>query len=176
MKVLYYVACSLDGYIATPEGGVEWLDPFQGSDEDYGFADFYASMDALLMGSRTYEFALAHPPWMSPDKQSWVFTRRDLPIAHPSITLTSDEPRRIIESLRNREVENAWLMGGGQLAASFRADGLISQYVISVIPVLLGDGIPLFARGGHLKQLDLAETIPFSDGVVQLTYQLPQSG
>jgi len=57
LNVVYYVASSLDGYIATPDGGVGWLEPFQGGDEDYGFGDFYASMDALLMGSRTYERA-----------------------------------------------------------------------------------------------------------------------
>ena len=84
--VVYYVASSLDGYIATTEGGVEWLDPFQGKGDDHGFFEFYASCDGLLMGSRTYEFSLKHPPWRSPHKPSRVFTRRELPIAHPSVT------------------------------------------------------------------------------------------
>lgn len=171
MDIVYYVACSLDGYIATTDGGVEWLDPFQGGDEDYGFGDFYASVDALLMGSVTYEFALAHPPWMCPDKPGWVFTSRDLPVGHSSITLTSDEPRRIIDSLSALGMRSAWLMGGGELAASFRAENLISRYMLAVIPVVLGGGIPLFAEGGQLEQLELIEARPYPDGVMQLTYE-----
>jgi dihydrofolate reductase len=176
VNIVYNVACSLDGFIATEDGGVEWLEPFQDGSEDYGFGEFYSSLDALLMGSRTYEFALAHPPWMSPDKPSWVFTRRDLPLAHPSVTLTSGEPGRVVESLRASNVHNAWLMGGGELAASFRAGGLINQYMIAVVPVLLGTGIRLFADGGHPEHVDLTEVNPFTNGVVQLIYERPGSG
>jgi dihydrofolate reductase len=170
MKVIYYVASSLDGYIATPEGGVEWLEPFQGRGEDYGFGEFFSSIDALLMGSRTYEFALAHPPWMAPGKQSWVFTSRDLPRAHPSVTLTTMSPPRVVEELAAQGLQNAWLMGGGELAASLRASGLIDRYIIAFIPVLLGSGIPLFAAGGDLEPLELVSTKRFGGGVVQLTY------
>lgn len=78
LEVVYYVAASLDGYIATDDGGVDWLAPFQSAKEDHGTGDLYSSVDALLMGSHTYEFALELGQWPSPDKPSWVFTRRDL--------------------------------------------------------------------------------------------------
>jgi dihydrofolate reductase len=98
MDIIYYAAASLDGYIATADGGVEWLDAYDGEEGDYGFADFYASVDALVMGSKTYEFALAQPEWMAPDRPSWVFTRRDLRQAHPSVHLTAEDPADVADS------------------------------------------------------------------------------
>src|SRR5207249_1068059 len=113
--------------------------------EDHGAGELEASVDALLLGSHTYEFALKLGQWPSPNKLSWVFTRRDLRILHPSITLTPQSPREVVELVISRGLRRAWLMGGGKLAASFHADQLISRYIISVFPVLLGSGIPLFA-------------------------------
>ena len=173
--VVYYAASSLDGYIATPSGGVEWLDPFQAAGEDHGFAEFYASVDALLIGSRTYEFALAHPPWRSADKPSWVFTRRELPILHSSITLTGDEPARIVESLQGRGIQRLWLMGGGRLAASFREQGLLSHCKIAVVPVILGSGIPLFANAPRQDSLKLVDVTPYPTGIVLLSYEVVQN-
>ncbi len=173
--VLYYVACSLDGYIATTDGGVDWLEPFQAGGEDYGFAEFYSSVDALVMGSRTYEFILEHGPWQAPDKPSWVFTRRDLPIAHPSVTLTSEDPAQVIGAIGARGLKRVWLMGGGRLAASFRTRGLISRYIIAVVPVILGGGIPIFAAAAGQDSLKLIELKPYPSGLVQLTYQ-PETG
>ncbi|RMD61924.1 dihydrofolate reductase [Candidatus Parcubacteria bacterium] len=171
MDVVYYVACSLDGYIATADGGVDWLTPFQSKGNDHGFADFYASVDALVMGSHTYEFALRNPPWQAPDRPSWVFTRRALERAHPTVTLTSEEPAQVIESLYARGLKRVWLMGGGELAASFRQRALITHYMIAVVPVLLGSGIPLFASGSRQDRLRLVHARPFSSGIVQLEYE-----
>lgn len=171
MEIVYYVACSLDGKIATPDGNVEWLEAFEGEMADFGFADFYASVDALLLGSRTYEVALALGEWQAPDKPSWVFTGRELPVAHPSVTLTSDDPEQVVHALRSRGHERAWLMGGGELAASFVERGLITHYRIFVIPVLLGDGIPLFAPGAYREALTLTDVSPHPGGVVELIYE-----
>jgi dihydrofolate reductase len=174
-EVVYYVATSLDGYIATPDGGVEWLTPFQTGSEDYGYANFYRSIDALVMGSRTYEVSLDLGPWPSPDKPTWVFTRRQLRIAHPSVTLTSAEPGDLLRQLAQRGLKHVWLMGGGQLASSFRADGLISQYIIAVVPVFLGTGIALFAAGSPSDALTLSDVKSHSSGIVQLSYE-PRRG
>src|SRR5437868_6108675 len=111
VEVVYYVASSLDGYIATADGGVDWLSRFDIRGEDHGAAELEASVDALLLGSHTYEFALKLGKWPSPDKQSWVFTRRDLRILHPSITLTRQNPGEIVELLASRGLRRAWLMG-----------------------------------------------------------------
>jgi dihydrofolate reductase len=171
-EVIYYVASSLDGYIATADGSVDWLSHFQSAGEDHGTGELEASVDALLLGSQTYEFALKLGQWPSPDKLSWVFTHRDLPILHPSITLTAQSPRDVVESLGSRGLRRAWLMGGGKLAASFHAAELISRYIISIFPVLLGSGIQLFAPHTSLPDtLRLVAAKPFRSGIVQVTYE-----
>ena len=175
VKVVYYVASSLDGYIATSDGGVDWLNRFHVAGEDHGAGKLEASIDALLLGSHTYEFALKLGQWPSPNKPSWVFTGRDLRVLHPSITLTSQSPREVIELLAARKMRRAWLMGGGKLAASFHEAQLISRCIISVFPVLLGAGIPLFAaHSSPLDALRLVKAKPFKSGIVQLTYDCEQ--
>src|SRR5262252_3631850 len=131
-EIVYYVACSVDGFIATEDGGVDWLAPFQRTGEDHGAAELEASVDALLLGGHTYDFVLKLGAWPSPDIPSWVFTRRRLKKLHPSITLTSQSPREVVELLKARGLKRAWLMGGGELATSFRAEGLISSYTLIV--------------------------------------------
>lgn len=170
MEIVYHAASSLDGFIATEDGGVDWLTPFQESGEDLGFDEFFAGVDSLVMGSRTYEFMLEHPPWLAPDKPSFVFTRRELEIADPSVTLTPESPMQVVTQLEKRGLKRTWLMGGGQLATTFRKAGLISEYRIAIIPVILGGGIPLFAPGAKLDELQLTDTQSFASGIVQLTH------
>ena len=170
-EIIYYVATSLDGYIATTDGSVDWLSRFHAKGEDHGVGELEASADALLLGSHTYEFALKLGHWPSPEKPSWVFTQRDLQVLHPSITLTSQRPREVVELLAARGLRRAWLMGGGKLAASFHGERLISRYIISVFPILLASGVPLFAP--HSSQPDTLRLVaakPFKSGIVQLTY------
>lgn len=169
-EVIYYAACSLDGYIATEDGGVDWLAPFQESGDDHGFSGFYRSIDGLVMGSGTYQASLDLGPWQAPDKPSWVFTGRDLPIAHPSVTLTAQDPTALMKSLADQGIRRVWLMGGGKLAASFREQELISEYVIGFVPVLLGAGIPLLADGSSTGSLKLVDTRTFASGILLATY------
>src|SRR5207237_9893467 len=98
-EVIYYVASSLDGYIAAADGSVDWLSRFHTGGEDHGAGDLEASVDALLLGSHTYEFALKLAQWPSPGKPSSVLTRRELRILHPSITLTAPRQRAAIALL-----------------------------------------------------------------------------
>ena len=176
LEVVYSVASSLDGYIATTDGGVDWLSRFQASGEDHGAGELYASIDALLLGSHTYEFALKLGQWPSPDKPSWVFTKRALRVLHPSITLTSESPVEVVRHLGTRGFRRVWLMGGGQLAASFHAERLISRYIVSMFPVLLGSGIPFLAPHSCSEDaLRLVAAKPFKSGIVQLTYDGAQN-
>jgi dihydrofolate reductase len=171
MEVVYYVACSVDGYIATQDGGVGGLAPFEGGEEDYGYKEFYSSIDALLIGSHTYEFALRQGSWMAPDRSSWVFTRRSLPVAHPSVTLTAEDPVQVLDEMKARGLKRAWLLGGGKLAASFRSRGLISRYMIAVVPTVLGQGIRVLAPAPGTDGLELIATRSYPNGIVQLTYE-----
>jgi len=171
LEVVYYVAASLDGYIATPDGGVAWLAPFESSDEDYGYNQFYASTDAVLLGSRTYKQCLGFDSWPYPGKPCWVFSTRRLKAGAAGVTVTARSPAKVVAELNAGGYRRAWLVGGGKLAASFRAKGLITEYVVSVIPVVLGAGIPLFASRGPKESLALAESKPYPSGLVQLRYR-----
>jgi dihydrofolate reductase len=184
LEIIYYVAASLDGYIATPDGGVAWLAPFEAAGEDYGYAAFYASVDALLLGSRTYEQVCTFDPWPYPGKPCRVFSRRPLAPARPEVTVTARSPRQVAAELEACGIRRAWLVGGGQLAAAFRAEALITEYIVAVIPVVLGAGIPLFGapapdlRGLPEKPkvstasepLQLVEHQVYPNGVAQLRY------
>jgi dihydrofolate reductase len=169
-EIVYYVAASLDGYIATAEGGVEWLPTIDAAGEDYGYYEFYASVEALLMGSRTYAQVLRHGSWPYPGKPCWVFSRQQIKVTQPEVILTSGSPNVILAQLQAAQLNRVWLVGGGQLASSFRAHGLIAEYVIGVIPTILGAGIPLLVSPGPLEKLKLIECKPFSSGAVLLRY------
>ena len=174
IEIIYNVAMSLDGFIAPKDGSVGWLLPFQESGEDYGLSAFQDSVDALLMGSRTYEQVLGFggDPMSSLGKPTWVFSGRDLPVAGPSVFLTSAGPIEVVDELAARGIGRAWLMGGLRLASSFRAASLISEYAIAVMPVLLGDGIPLFESPGPPARLKLVDSRTHPSGVVQLRYRV----
>ena len=170
-EVVYYVAASLDGYIAGADGGVDWLSAVERPGEDYGYATFFAAVDALIMGSATYEQVLGFGAWPYGDKPCWVLTQRPLEAASPGVIITPQSPAEIVAEMEERQVKRAWLVGGSAVAASFRAQGLVSEYVVSVIPTILGEGIPLFAIGGPQEALTLIECRSFESGLVQLTYE-----
>jgi len=172
LPLTYYVAASLDGFIATPDGGVAWLDPFQASGDDHGFTDFFATVGALIMGSHTYEFALAHPPWMGAGRPTVVYTSRDLPLADDTVSLTTDPPAAVMARLAAAGVQHAWLLGGGELASTFLQAGLLTRLTLAVVPVVLGDGIPLFARGPSESTVALETTRTFDSGLVLLDYRI----
>ncbi|HBB32612.1 MAG TPA: dihydrofolate reductase [Cyanobacteria bacterium UBA8803] len=170
VDIIYYLATSLDGYIATQDDGIEWLPPIEKEGEDYGYSEFYNSVDAIIMGRRTYEKSLELGEWFYSGKPCWVCTQRQIQVQQPDVIVTSSSPIDIITELEKRDLQRVWLVGGGKLASSFRNYGLISEYQISIIPIILGKGIPLFDSPGQLEKLKLVECKPFPNGVVMLRY------
>jgi dihydrofolate reductase len=170
-EVVYYFAASVDGYIATPDGGVEWLARFESAGEDYGYSDFYASIDSVLLGRKTYEQSLTFGPWPYPGKPCWVFTHRKVEPAAADVRMTSSSPLEVVTDLQRKGYERSWLVGGAELAGAFRKTKLISEYVVSIIPIILGNGIPMLALHGSVDRLELVETRPFPNGLVQLRYR-----
>ena len=177
-EITYYVAASLDGYIAEADGGVDWLP--QGEADDYGYADFYAEVDALVMGRRTYDQVLEFGQWPYSGKTTYVFTSH-APTENPyGVRFVSDtEPEEFIRATASESPGTIWLVGGGNLAEQFRRAGLIDEYLVFVIPVILGRGVPLFSTHRHsresgnppLTRLELAETQTYDDGTVMLRYR-----
>jgi dihydrofolate reductase len=159
VEIIYYVAASLDGYIATADGGIEWLQPFENAGEDYGYAQFYASVEAVLLGRVTYEKCLQFPEWPYAGKPYWVFSKA-----------TGNTPAKVVGEMQARGLQRAWLVGGGKLAAVFRAEGLISEYIVSFVPVILGAGIPLFEGPGVQQKLWLTASRTYPKGIVQVRY------
>ena len=170
-RVLLYIATSLDGYIADSEGGVGWLERYAGRLEgvDYGYYQFYDSVDRLVMGRSTYDQVVTFGDWPYPGKPSHVFTSRQPEQSdNPDVSFTDQSPAELLAELP--AADNIWLVGGGRLVAAFREVDLIDEYIITVIPVLLGSGIPLFVPSGEERPIELKSVESYDDGVVTTHY------
>jgi len=170
IELVYYVAASVDGYIAKPDGGLDWLAPYEGGDEDYGYAQFYKSVDAVLMGRNTYEQSISFPAWPYPGKPCWVFSHGSSKNLPADVVVTTQSPALVVSEIASRGIKRAWLVGGGALAGSFQSQGLITEYIVTFILVILGDGIPLFMPSGSTEKLRLVEAKQYPDGLMQLRY------
>lgn len=169
--VILYIATSLDGYIARADGSVDWLSMVDNQETDYGYADFYARVDAIAMGSRTYEQILDFDQWPYAGKQVFVFTHRPLEAVAQDVTFTEESPAEFVSGLDSAGVRTLWLVGGGDLVASFIEHRLIDEYIVSIIPIVLGDGIPLFKGPLPEQRLELLESTDYASGLVQLHYR-----
>jgi dihydrofolate reductase len=169
--IVYCVAASLDGFIGTLEGGIDWLASFEGRAEDHGYKAFYATVDAVMVGGRTYDACLAHGEWPFPGKQCFVLTRRAREYTRPEATFTDLAPADLSRAIEKLGVKRAWLLGGGELAGSFRDAGLIDEYIVSCVPVILGDGIPIFGYASEKEPLELLASRTYPDGVVRSHYR-----
>ena len=175
-SVIYYVATSLDGYIADKDGGVEWLNRYDSGEptnppEDYGYQQFFDSVDAMVMGRLTYEQVLAFNVWHYGDKPCWIFSSQpELELKH-GVIHTAQSPTEFVDSV-SEKIKSIWLVGGTALANSFRTAGLITHYHITLIPCLLGDGISLFETGFEFQRLNLDSQRTFANGFVQLRYSV----
>ena len=169
-EVVYAVGASLDGFIADVNGGVDWLHEAMVKGEGYGLAEFNASIDAVLMGSGTYEKSLAlGGGGGSASTPCWVFSKR--PLSGKRITVTAAAPADVVATLPALGIRRAWLMGGGKLASSFLAAGLIDEISIGLMPVVLGSGIPVFDGGIAATHLELTGKTEFKGGAFGLTYK-----
>jgi dihydrofolate reductase len=176
ITVSYYVACSLDGFIATVDGGVDWLSEFHVEGEDFGYAKFFESVDAMVMGSATYEQVLGFGEWPYGDKLCWVMSQRPIQAVRPEITITALDPTGILAEIEDHHLTRAWLVGGARAAGAFRAHGLIDEYLITVLPTLLGDGVPLFVDDGPRLNLQLMKNGSAGKGAVTLHYCRSEDG
>jgi dihydrofolate reductase len=168
MKPLsYFVASSLDGYIARPDGGIEWLF----TDADYGYADFYASVDTILMGRRTFEPMLREGVFHYPGKRTFVFSTTLASTPFPEVAVVRGDPAELVTSLKRGGGGKIWLVGGSSLAAPLFRAGLVDELVVSFHPVTLGAGIPLFPPGDAAGRWRLLSLRTFARGLVQLTYE-----
>jgi len=167
MSVTLYIAATMDGFIARENGAVDFLAPFESEDEDYGYNDFYSSVDGVILGRNTYDLI---QEWVKEypygDKPSWLFTGRN-DVKNSSITTVKAHPS---EWIADAPEGNLWLVGGADLLRQFHNASLIDRYMISIIPAIIGRGIPLFLPGCMEKVFDLEESQTWSKGIVQNIY------
>lgn len=166
--IALYIAASLDGYIARPDGDIDWLSIVDGFDDDYGYAAFYKSVDALLMGSKTYTQVCGFGDWPYPDKKTYVLSSRKISSDLPDVQIIPPDIEIMLESIRR--YNKVWLVGGAQLVNSLHQAGVIDEYILSIIPIILGEGIPLFIPPLAEQQLKLVSSESYSSGLVQLHY------
>jgi dihydrofolate reductase len=171
-RTQYYCAATLDGFIAGPGGDLEWLFAVEGGKGSY--EPFFAEVGALAMGADTYEWLLDRvESWPYPDHTSWVFTHRELkPFDDADLRFVQGPPSEHIEDMRAAAAErNLWVVGGGDLASQFADEGLLDELILTVAPVVLSEGIPLFARGipGQLRLVEERRR----GTAVELRYELP---
>jgi len=170
-----FIATSLDGFIARRDGGIDWLSIVETPGEDYGYARFFADVDALMLGRRTYDTALGFPAWPYGDKRCVVFTR-DPPAARHGERFHSGSPGPLLAELAEAGVRRAYV-DGGALIRSFLREDLIDDITISIIPVMLGDGLRLFDESVPERRLRLTASQTFPSGLAQITYdiELPET-
>ncbi len=146
-EVIYYVAATLDGFIAGPGGELDWLHPFEQAGIDYGLADFMAGVDGLAMGRSTYAVTRSFGDWPYGQRPAWVLSHQDAPAdgsLPPSVFWGAAQPHELVAQWMARDLRQVWLLGGGQLAGQFLRAGLVDHLMLATIPVTLGAGLPLW--------------------------------
>ncbi|HEX4960477.1 MAG TPA: dihydrofolate reductase family protein [Thermoanaerobaculia bacterium] len=177
-RIIVYIATSADGYIARPDGDVEWLNR-RPRTVDYGMRKFYPTIDTILWGRKTYDWALDYHSKRGETKgmfdtkvANYVFSRNPPERAAPGVELVTEPVKVFAQRLRATPGKQIWMMGGGELIASFLDAGEIDEFDVHVIPVFIGEGIPLIAPRRRDVPLRLLSSRKYPDGVVRLRYEV----
>jgi dihydrofolate reductase len=180
-KIIVYIATSADGYIARADGSVDWLNRPQTAG-DYGMRVFYRSIDTILWGRKTYELALAFQKQgikgaeFDPKVKNYVFSHQRPRKSSSAVEFVTEPVSPFAKRLRATPGKTVWIMGGAGLIGSFLDAGQIDEFHIHVMPIFIGEGIPLIAARHRSVPLALRSCRRYSDGVVRLRYAvLPQA-
>ena len=172
MKVTYYVASSLDGYIAKEDGDVSWLEELDISMEDAGYDEFFSTVDALVMGRKTYEMIVSFGQWPYGDKPVWVCSSNSITPIEGSNLQAGSTPEEAYKTANKMNIKHLWLVGGGSLAASFLEKNLLTNISLSLMPIILGSGIKLFGNQPSPIKIKKENYNPHESGMVQLDYTI----
>ncbi len=172
-KIIVHIATSADGFIARPDGNLDWLTNRPAPKGFYGLPEFASSVDAKIIGRKTFDASVRMGATFKADETHYVFSRRPPPAARPpGVQFVAGSIRSFAERLRKEPGKNVWMMGGGEIIGSFLDEGAIDEFVITVVPILIGEGIPLMAPRRRDVPLRLRSARSFPDGVVQLHYDV----
>ena len=177
-KIITYISTSADGFIARTDGAVDWLDRPRPKG-NYGIGDFMRCIDTILWGHKTFDLALkmdASGSWLGfvPKAKNYVFTHRPEAFSMPGVEFVNQPVGEFARRRRSERGKNIWMMGGGGIIASFLDAGEMDEFIIHVVPVFIGEGIPLIAPRQRTVPLKLLSSRRFADGVVRLHYRVGQ--
>lgn len=166
-KLVLFIAASLDGFIARKDGSIDWLF----SDADYGYSKFFKSIGTVIVGRKTYEQALGFGEYPFKGKKCYVFTAKQKGRKDANATFVS-EPVSFSKKLLKSAGKDVWLVGGSEIISLLMNAGLVAEIIVSIHPIILGSGIPLFNKIKKEITLRLIGSKEFRSGLVQLHYQV----
>lgn len=170
-KLILYIAMSLDGYIAKPNDDLSFLSIVESEGEDYGYNEFLSSIDTVIIGRRTYDWVMNQvPEFVHSDLDTFVLTRTPRPSVGKTIFYTGDL-KSLVLSLKSQEGKSIFVDGGAEVVNELQAENLIDEFIISIIPIMIGEGIRLFKDGRPEQLLELTDVKSFETGLVQLHYK-----
>jgi dihydrofolate reductase len=172
-KIIVHIATSADGYIARPDGNLDWLTSRPAPKGFYGLPKFMRTVDAKILGRKTFDFSVKMGARLSAKDMHYVFSRQPAPRSVPAgVRFVTQPIGAFAKQMRGEAGKNIWMMGGGEIIASFLDERAIDEFIISVVPTFIGEGIPLIAPRHREVPLRLLSVKRFPDGVVQLHYQV----
>ncbi|MBD1862871.1 MULTISPECIES: dihydrofolate reductase family protein [Trichocoleus] len=168
-SIQLFIATSLDGYIARTSGDVDWLF----TDQDYGYTEFFEQVDTVLMGRKTYEQVLGFGEYPYHGKKGYVFSKTQQQQQDENVEFVSADWVNFLNQLRHAQGQNIWLVGGSELIRFCLQHGFVDELILSIHPIILGDGIPLIAHDPTLETLlKLQHTKNYETGLLQVTYAI----
>jgi dihydrofolate reductase len=174
-KVILYISTSLDGYIAKPNDDLSFLSIVQRESEDYGYNQFVESIDTVILGRRTYDWVMTQVPvFPHADINSFIITRTARPSIGKIVFYTGGI-KELIAKLKTEKGKNIFCDGGAEIVNELLKYGLLDELIISVVPVLVGNGTRLFNDGRPEQELELISAKQFDSGLTQLHYRLPKN-
>lgn len=169
-KVIVYIAQSLDGFIAKVDGDIDWLSIVERDGEDYGYNTFVDTVDTVFMGRKTYEKVLSFGIDFPHKNRKCYVLSNQLEGFDENVEFFNGDVKALVEQLKRQEGGHIFVDGGAEIVRLFRTLNLIDEYVISIIPLLLGNGLRLFKDVTSVQEVKLKNTQVFESGLVQLSY------
>lgn len=174
-KAIVYIACSLDGYIAAENDDLKFLDAVLAEGEDYGYAEFMSGVDTIITGSRTYNWVKTNIGSYPIASKKVIVISSTLDGNKENVAVFSGNIGDLIRDLKSKDGQDIFIEGGGYIVKQCLDELCVDEFIVSIIPVILGAGVPLFQHGLEKNELVLKECKSYPSGLVQLHYLIKDS-